>query len=265
MPRVVFVISRIVSLLCLAVLGLVAVFDAQTERFTAGRVPAQFAERLDPGLAGDYDDVVGVAHNAGDDLGAATKAVAYGADAIEIDVRSSGSELFASHDAAVPLLEDLVFRGPSFRSAWAVAQLRDTVLLHLKDRSARYVERVGAAVSARPVRRTIVQTDDVRTLAAVQRRLPAAERLLLLLDASDVRALRSSPRAFAVIDGVSVRDSLLTAPLMAWLKRRKLATFAWTINEEQRMNELVRRGVDGLITDRLDIMRLLGEGRRAVG
>lgn len=265
MPRVVFVISRVVSVACLVILGVAAVFDAQAERFTAGRVPAQFAERLDPGLSGDYDDVVGVAHNAGDDVGAATEAVAYGVDAIEIDVRSAGGELFASHDAPVPLLEDLVFRGPSFQRAWSVAQLRDTVLLHLKERTARYVDRVRAAVSARPIRRVIVQTDDPGTLRTVQHRLPAAERLLLLLDANGVRVLQSSPDLLTVIDGVSVRDSLLTAPLMAWLSRRDLAIFVWTVNEERRINELVRRGVDGLITDRLDVMRLLGEGREAVG
>ena len=37
-------------------------------------------------------------------------------------------------------------------------------------------------------------------------------------------------------------------------------TFAWPVNDERRMNQLVARGIDGLITDRFDVMRLLGEG-----
>jgi len=261
----VFLVFRVVSVVCLVVLGAVAVFDAQAERFTSGRVPAQFAERLDPTLTGDYDDIVGVAHNAGDDVSAATRAVAYGADAIEIDIRTSGGELFASHDAPVPFLEDLVFRGPSLGDAWAVARLRDTVLVHLKERSATYLGRVGAFISARPIRRVIVQSDDAPSLRTAQRHLPNAERLLLLLSASDVRSLQNDPALATAIDGVSVRDSLLSASLLTWLDRRGLAIFAWTVNEEQRMNELVRSGVDGLITDRLDMMQLLGEGIEAPG
>jgi hypothetical protein len=36
------------------------------------------------------------------------------------------------------------------------------------------------------------------------------------------------------------------------------------VNDESRMNQLVARGIDGVITDRLDIMQLLGKGTRAV-
>ncbi len=109
-------------------------------------------QRLDVDLAGDYRRVIGVAHNAGDDLRSATRAVAYGADAIEIDVRSAGSDLLASHDAPVPFLQELVFRGPSFSDAWEVARLQDTVLLHLKERSPRYLDDVRAFLRTRPMR-----------------------------------------------------------------------------------------------------------------
>jgi hypothetical protein len=159
------------------------------------------SRRLEPGLGHGYASAIGVAHNAGDDLGTATEAAAYGADAIEIDVRSDGSELFASHDAPLPGLEDVVFRGPSLQQAWDIAQLRGTVLLHLKGRD-------------RPLR--------------------------------------------AAIDGVSVHNRLATLPLLAWLEHRRLTTFVWTVNDEARMNELLAHGVHGLISDRLDIVRLLG-------
>lgn len=262
-PRLVYVVARVISVLCLFVLGVAAVFDARVERFTAGRVPSQFAERLDDALTGDYRKVLGVAHNAGDDLGAATKAVAYGVDAIEIDIRSSGGELFASHDAPVPFLEDVVFQGPSLREAWEVAQLRDTVLLHLKEGSPRYLARVRDFLASRPRRRTIVQTDDPQTLGAVRRSVPWAQRLLLVLDRQDLQGLRADEALLGTIDGVSVRESLLSQPIHAWLERRGLLTFAWTVDEERRMNELVAGGIDGLITDRLDIMQLLGEGLEA--
>ena len=86
-------------------------------------------------------------------------------------------------------------------------------------------------------------------------------RLLLLFHASDLARLRRDPGLRRTIDGVSIRDSLLSAPALAWLKRERLRTFVWTVNDEHRMNQLVRAGVDGLITERLDIMHLLGTGR----
>ncbi|MEA2247275.1 MAG: Glycerophosphoryl diester phosphodiesterase family [Solirubrobacteraceae bacterium] len=265
MPLLVFVVSRVVSVLCVVALGAVVVFDASVERFTAGRVPSQFAQRLDVDLAGRYGNVTGVAHNAGDDLNAATKAVAYGVDAIEIDVRSVGAELFASHDAPVPFLEDLVFRGPSLQDAWNVAQLRDTVLLHLKQSSPRYLTHVRDFLASRPLRRVIIQTGDRDALRTLRRTIPSAQRLLLVLTARDLEALRGDRELLGMIDGVSVRDSLLTGPAQAWLQRRGLLTFAWPVNDERRMHERVARGIDGLITDRFDVMQLLGEGREPIG
>jgi glycerophosphoryl diester phosphodiesterase len=259
-PRLIFLISRVISVLCLIVLGVVAAFDAQAERFTAGRVPSQFTQRLDADLAGDYRKVTGVAHNAGDDVRQATEAVAYGVDGIEIDVRDAGGELFASHDAPVPLLEDLVFHGPSLAEAWNVAHLRDTVLLHLKERSPRYLTEVRDFLASRPLARVIVQTNDVPTLRVLRRTMPSIQRLLLISTARELADLRRDRQALAVIDGVSVRETLLSAASQTWLRRRRLLIFAWTVNDERRMNELIARGLDGLITERLDMMALLGTG-----
>ena len=263
-PALVFVLARLVSVLCLVTLAVVAGFDTQAERFTAGTAPAQFADRLDGRLAGHYKRVTGVAHNAGDDLNAATRAVAYGADAIEIDVRSANGELFAAHDAPVPLMEDLVFRGPSLTEAWTVARLNDTVLLHLKQGSSAYLDQIQAFLATRALRRTIVQTGDRATLVGLRRTMPAVQRLLLIFTAGELATLRRDTQLQAAIDGVSVRDSLLTPAAHAWFKQRGLLTFAWVVNDEQRMNQLVAADIDGLITDRLDIMGLLGRGTAGV-
>jgi glycerophosphoryl diester phosphodiesterase len=64
---------------------------------------------------------------------------------------------------------------------------------------------------------------------------------------------------------VSVRDPLLTAGSQAWLEHAGLATFAWPVDDEARLHVLIRRGVDGVITDRLDIMQRLGAGSAAAG
>ena len=260
----VFVLARVVSALCLIALAVVAVFDAQASRFTNGQLPAVFADHLDGRLAGDYVDVLGVAHNAGDDVPAATRAIAYGADAIEIDVRAVDRKLYATHDAPVPLLEDLVFHGPSLRDAWVVARLNDAVLLHLKEGSERYVDELRSFLRSRLLQRTIVQTKSPATLRTLRGTMPSVQRLLLIFTREELAAVRSDPRILRVVDGVSVRETLLSASTQAWLEQRQLLTFAWVVNDQARMNELVARGIDGLITDRLDILQLLGKGTQGV-
>jgi hypothetical protein len=120
--KVFLVIVRCIGAGCVVVLASLLVFDAQAERFTAGLTPYQFRQELKGELRYDYPDVVGVAHNAGDDVGATFEAAAYGVDAIEIDVTSVGGALHASHDAPIPLLDTLFFRGPELDEAWEAAR-----------------------------------------------------------------------------------------------------------------------------------------------
>ncbi len=46
--------------------------------------------------------------------------------------------------------------------------------------------------------------------------------------------------------------------LVAWLRQHKLLVLAWTVNDGQRFNELVRLGVNGITTANLAILRALG-------
>lgn len=233
--------SLIAGVLCVLGLSGVTVLDAHAKRV----LPTTDAS------------AIGVAHNAGDHLSTARAAVASRADAIEIDVRSAGGELIASHDALQLGLEDVVFRGPSLGQAWAVAQHRGTVLLHLKERSPPYLARVRSFLLARPRRHVIIQTDDRASLEWLARELPWTERLLLVLRRGQLDELRTDAPLRAAVAGVSVRDRFVTPPLLTWLQQHGMTTFVWTVNDVARVHELLSRGVDGLITDRLDIVRLL--------
>jgi glycerophosphoryl diester phosphodiesterase len=259
--RLVLVLGRVISGLCVLAFAVFVVFDARTERLTAGLPPRELSARLDDRLAGDYDDVIGIAHNAGDALNTAVRAAAYSVDGIEIDVRQTGDGLFATHDALVPVLEDIAFRGPSLQSAWNIARLRSTVLLHLKERSRSYLSRVNAFLSTHTLPRVMVQTKAPATLQSLRRAHPEVTRLLLLFTKAELEHLHQDSATLALIDGVSVRESLLTPEALAWLQRRQLYVYAWTVNDERRMNQLVAARIDGLITERLDIMRLLGTGK----
>lgn len=260
--QIVLWLSRAVSVLCVALLSIAVVFDTQVERLTSGTVFPDSVARV----RADIDDLhplLMVGHNAGDDLTTAIDAVAYGVGAVEIDVRQTGDELIASHDQPLAFLEDLVFRGPSLSEAWRIAALRDTVLLHLKDHSADFVRRVSSFLARRDARRLVIQTSRKATLARVKRRIPQAERLLLVFNARELARLRGDRTLGAVADGLSVRESLVTPEVQDWVRRHGLHLFVWTVNDARRLAQLVGRGIDGVMTERLDLMRLVADEQRS--
>src|SRR5262249_59979417 len=83
--------------------------------YTGAAPPAQFYQKVrpDPELAHDYPRVLGVAHNAGNNLGTLATAERYGADVIEIDVISARGQLVAGRDQPLPWLARQLFRGPT--------------------------------------------------------------------------------------------------------------------------------------------------------
>ncbi len=55
-----------------------------------------------------------------------------------------------------------------------------------------------------------------------------------------------------------MRESLVDFEMMSWLDARGIGAFAWTVNDIDRVNELIRLGVTGITTDNLAILSLLG-------
>jgi glycine/D-amino acid oxidase-like deaminating enzyme len=83
------------------------------QRYTGAEPSAQFYQKvqLEPTLDRDYKHVLGVAHNAGNNLGTLAKALRYGADVIEFDVISARGRLVAGRNQPLPRLARQVFRG----------------------------------------------------------------------------------------------------------------------------------------------------------
>src|SRR5215475_2162718 len=103
----------------LVVVGVIIAWP-HAKRYTGVAPPAQFYEKvqLQPALASDYPRVLGVAHNAGNNLETLTKALRYGADVIEIDVISARGQLVAGRNQPLPRLARRVFRGPTLAESW---------------------------------------------------------------------------------------------------------------------------------------------------
>jgi glycerophosphoryl diester phosphodiesterase len=60
--------------------------------------------------------------------------------------------------------------------------------------------------------------------------------------------------------GVCVHQSLLSAQLIDILKRRGLDVWTWVVDDAAEARRLVAMGIEGIISNRLDVLGALGEG-----
>jgi hypothetical protein len=231
------------------------------QRYTGAAPPAQFYQKvqLEPALARDYQRVLGVAHNAGNNMGTLATALRYGAGVIEIDVISARGRLVAGHDQPLPRLARQVFRGPTLAEAWDRAAAADVVKLDLKQTDRGFLDDLVASLAPRAKsRRVMIASRDASALLYLHSRLPDVNMLFSVAGPDAVHQLQSEPALQKAIGGVSVFQGLVDANLVAWLHQHKLLILAWTVNDSQRLNELVRLGVDGITTANLAILRAVG-------
>ena len=231
------------------------------QRYTGAAPPAQFYEEIqrEPALAQDYPGVLGVAHNAGNNLRTLTTALHYGADVIEIDVISARGQLMAGRDQPWPWLVRQLFQGPTLAEAWDHAAAADSVKLDLKQADYRFLDDLVAFLAPRAEsQRVMISSRDPAALLYLRSRLPNVTLLFSVAGPDAVHQLMSNPTLQETIDGASVFQGLVHANLVAWMDEHKLPILAWTVNDSQRFNQLVRLGVDGITTANLAILRTLG-------
>jgi glycerophosphoryl diester phosphodiesterase len=251
----------IAGVLVVALVATVIAAWPLVQRYTGAAPPAQFYEKvqLDPALAQDYPRVLGVAHNAGNNLGTLATALHYGADVIEIDVISARGQLVAGRDHWWPWLAQQLFQGPTLVQALDRAAARDTVKLDLKQTDRSFLEDLVAFLASRAgSRRVMISSRDPDVLLYLHRHLPDATLLFSVGGPDAVHQLKSDPALQKAIGGVSVFQGLVDMNLVTWVHQHKLLILAWTVNDSQRFNQLVRLGVDGITTANLAILRALG-------
>src|SRR5215469_4860846 len=222
--------------------------------------PPQFYDKvqLEPVLARDYPRVLGVAHNAGNNLGTLSTALRYGADVMEIDLISARGQLVAGRNQPWGWLARQLFRGPTLEQAWDRAAAADIVKLDLKQTDHGFLDDLVAFLAPRAgSRRVMISSPDQGALLYLHRRLPDVTLLFSVAGPDAVHQLQSDPALQQAIGGASVFQGLVDASLVTWVHQRKLLILAWTVNDSQRLNQLVRLGVDGITTANLAILRAL--------
>jgi hypothetical protein len=230
------------------------------QRYTGAAPPAQFYEKvqLDPALARDYPKVLGVAHNAGNNLGTLATALRDGAGVIEIDVLAAHGQLVAGRPQPLPWLAERLFRGPTLTEAWHDAAGADVTKLDLMQTDRSFLDEVAAFLAPRAnSRRVLISSRDPGALLYLHRRLPGVTLLFSVAYPDAVHRLKTDHALQEAIGGASVFQGLVDANLVSWLHEHKLIILAWTVNDGQRFNQLVRLGVDGVTTANLAILRAL--------
>jgi hypothetical protein len=257
-------VSMLIIAASLGVLAWFVFYEETAEKYTVGQRPLLFWGRFEVTLLlDDYAGVFGVAHNSGDGLAATRRAIASGADVIEIDVISVNNALYAAHDQPIRRFGAYVFRGPRLSTVWAASEGADVIKLDLKETSPAFLELVVAFVNAHQERQVVVSAREPSSLRVFGERAPQVFRVLSVATQDRLEQLREDTELIALIDGVTIRQSLLNESSTGWLRGNSLLILAWTVNDIERVNELVALGVDGITTDNLTILELLGGQQRA--
>lgn len=203
-------------------------------------------------------------------LEAFSKAREFGADWVELDVRRSGDGVaVVHHDAHLAdgrrvgelRADELPSHVPSLAEALELCHDMG-VVVEIKnlpdDPDFDHEHLVAFAVAGLTMayldpERFVVSSFDISPLTAVKSADPGVPIALLcgLIDPASAVA-----RAVANdMSGVHPYDSMCDATFVNRAHQQNLDVFVWTVNDPQRMKELVEMGVDGIITDHPDIAR----------
>jgi glycerophosphoryl diester phosphodiesterase len=205
-------------------------------------------------------------------LPAFERAIELGADYAELDVQmSSDGEPVVFHDATLERLTPLTGRIgarrteelrdvgiPTLDEVLDLTRGRIGLMVELKNahlyRARHFVERVVAPLAPGD----LVLSFQRRALLATRRARPELRLVQHVGVGVSIRA------AAAYAWGVGFRDPRVTVRGLGRARALGLAATVYTVNEPERMAALARLGVDGIFTDRVDLLRdvLRAEGTR---
>ncbi|MGB0605346.1 MAG: glycerophosphodiester phosphodiesterase [Candidatus Latescibacterota bacterium] len=211
-------------------------------------------------------------------LAAFEKALDIGVDMLEIDVRVTGDgQLIVLHDPSLDRTTDCEGivremrldeirqadagdgeRVPILPEVFDLARNRAPILLEIK--SDFIAERVVQAIAdAQIEEQVVVQSFNPQTVERVKRLAPHLPSSLLIGELpttpSRVRARRLVSQVLEVgANTLSIWHATLTPSLIEEMRKRGIAVWAWTVDEEITMRDLAMMGVQGLVTNYPDVL-----------
>ncbi len=125
-----------------------------------------------------------------------------------------------------------------------------------------YVDLVMAVIQDHDITtRTIIQSFDIRSLQYLHHNYPEIQSAFLIENIkpieTNISELGFTPTIY------SPNYKLINDQTLAYCKDKNILLIPWTINDANTMGRLIRRGVDGIITDYPDILIALYEKLRS--
>ncbi len=197
-----------------------------------------------------------MAHRAGNDLKQLRIAEKHGVALVEADVRRWRGRVEVRHLKTVgPLpifwdrwrLASPLVRHLTLMELLAAVDAGTELMLDLKGRDLRLAHDVLAVLPTD--RRVTVCSRTWRLLEP----FAGLEHVRVVHSVGSTRQLRALLRRFPSLDGVSIHERLLDARTAAELRDRAAVVMSWPVSTLQRAGELAALGVDGLISNDLEL------------
>lgn len=193
-----------------------------------------------------------VAHNAGDQPATVRRAFQHGASAIEIDVRSIGGVLYATHSDPPELMPLRLWQAPRLWQAWNYTAAATALKLDIKSTDPFALEALAQFLENRTGDRQIIISSKVQdALAFFDTALPDSLGLLSLSTGREIDELLETRGRVEGVDGVSIPAWVLSDERVLLLIEHGYLIDAWAVNDVTRLIELTSLGVDIVTTDNL--------------
>jgi glycerophosphoryl diester phosphodiesterase len=199
-------------------------------------------------------------------LASYAEAIRLGCDLVEVDVQpTADGVLVLLHDndividsqrrpvaaLTLPELRQAAPNVPTLAEALALLGDRAIPLLDLK--GVGFEAQLAAAVEQAGVLRAIVCGRPLSSLLATHDGY-AAIATSLTFDTRELEGLHAAAIAELPTEAVTLNHRRLTAGLVDLLHAQGVSVLAWTVDETPRMQELAQIGVDGITTNRPDLL-----------
>lgn len=198
------------------------------------------------------------------------RGIALGCDLIEVDVQPTADGILVLlHDDVIEVAGERVrvdalslaalrevgqARGvaiPTLDEALDLLRGRAVPLLDLK--GVGFERELGEAVRRAGIARAIVCGRPLASLLATHAANPAIATSLTF-DERQLDALTAADVAAIPTDAVTVEYRRLSAEVLGWLHAAGLTVIAWTVDDPALMRTLLDLGVDGITTNRPDVL-----------
>lgn len=218
--------------------------------------------------------LLAIAHRAGNSLTALRAAAEVGADVVEADVHHRQERLEVRHSKALGPLPYMWDRNP-----WHLAHA-STIDLHLPELldamlpdATLMLDLKGVGSVGRRTADLLHERSPDRPVIVCGRWWPAvdafadrewAHRVLSARNRMELGRLRRRVRGApaGTLHGVSLHGSLLTAEVVEELRERVQLVMTWGVNDQETLERVTGLGVNGVISDSVDVLRVVKTGQR---